>query len=501
MRAFLGLLSLVVSLDLGGCGGCNDDNKVGQLPDASPPPPDAPLDMAPPSPVTITVTDSGDPVMGLTVYFQESDSMLVRAAQTDADGKASAVVHAGGFVTVVQVTNPQPVRQVTANEGIPQGPDSQLTTFAAVKPGDDLHLDLHPVSPETDITFDLTVPDEQLGRTYTLYSSCGAQELQRPERRGLARRRGAGVGSGGTIPLTASVTLANCGATADLLVVSSDSETQAVTWLYKPAVAVADGVAVDLTDATYQDATDVTFTYNSVAPTITGLLVQRELRSSHGSLGFFTFPQTATTDPDTAIASVTVPLPGAAGLLEVTTSTDQPSAGNGQQTFVDWGGTGDYTIDYSAVALHGYASMPSADAGSHEIAWSEASGGVAPDFAFGTCFLQRDDDNGHNTWTWQIVAPSTPGQAKLTYPVLPTTIYDYNSSTDDQAPEVDRLTTVKAPGGYDAFRAHAFSLDPSSVVTGATGQIVFEDIFQQEFLGKAAAPRRSLFVRPVPRKR
>ena len=112
MRAFLGLSLVVVSLQLGACGGCNDNNGIGHLPDAPPPPPDVPpIDMAPPSPVTITVTDGGDPVMGLTVYFQESDSVLVSTAQTGADGKASAVVHAGAFVTVVQVF---PVPQVRA---------------------------------------------------------------------------------------------------------------------------------------------------------------------------------------------------------------------------------------------------------------------------------------------------------------------------------------------------------------------------------------------------
>src|ERR1041384_3843968 len=121
MRTFLGLLSLLVALDLAGCGGCNDDNKVGHLPDAPPPPPDGPMiDMAPTSPVTITVTDLGDPLMGVTVYFQEADSTLVRTAQTDAGGKASAVLHAGGFVTAVQVTQPQPVRAGAAFE-VPPG--------------------------------------------------------------------------------------------------------------------------------------------------------------------------------------------------------------------------------------------------------------------------------------------------------------------------------------------------------------------------------------------
>lgn len=500
MRAFLGLLSLVVSVGLGGCGGCNDNNNVGHLPDAPPAPDaplDAPLDMAPPGPVTVTVTQFGDPLMGLPVYFQESDSTLVRAALTGDDGTASAVLHAGGFVTVLQLP-PAQARASAPGEG-PPPPHTQLTTFAGVKGGDDLHLDLDPVALEsTDITFDLSVPDEGLGRRYTLYSSCGTQTLTRSLVR--AGGRAAGVGSGEVPPLTAPVTLTGCGGTADMLVVSSDSETQAVSWLYNPAVVVADGVAVNLTDA-YQDATDVTFTYTRVAPILDGLTVQRELRSAHGSLGFVTNLRTATPDIATAIASVTEPLPGAAGLLAVTTTTDQPNAGHGQQTFFEWGGTGDYTIDYPAVALHGYASTPSVDVDSHAVLWTEAGGGVAPDFVFGSYDLSRTDDNGLNTWSWQIVAPYTAGQGKLTYPRLPATIYDYNPATGEE-PALQRLTTVKAPGGYDAFRAHAFNVDPSNAVTGATGRIVFEEMFEPPVVdAKVTAPRRALSGRPVPRKR
>lgn len=487
--------SVVVCLGLGGCGGCNDNNGVGHLPDA-PPAPDAPLDtpidMAPLSPVTLTVTEGGDPLMGVTVYFQESDSTLVKAAQTGADGKASAVVHAGGFVTAVQVTLPQPTRQGSANEGLPQGPDSQLHTFAGVKPGDDLHLDLHPVTPETtDVTFDLSVPNEELGHTYTLYSSCGKQKLQ-PSDPGLVRRRSAGLGSGSATPVTATVTLTGCGGTADMLVVGGDDETLVHSWLYKPAVAVADEVAVDLTDA-YQNPTDVTFTYTGVPPIIDELTVQRELRSGRGSLEFFMGKRAATPDMDTGIASVTRPLPVAAGLLAVTTTTDFPNTGNGQQTFVEWGATGDYTLKYDEVALHGYASMPSADVSSHAIAWSEASGGVAPDFVFGSFDLERSGEEGLNTWSWQIVAPYTAGQAKLTYPVLPTTLYDYNPGAEEQ-PQVRQLTTVKAPGGYDAHRARAFNEDPALVITGATGRNVVEKMFD-------TSPRRGLSGRFAPRKR
>jgi hypothetical protein len=500
MRDFLVVASLMVSVGLGGCGGCNDSSSVGHLPDARPAPDaalDAPIDLPPPAPVTITVTQGGDPVMGLTVYFQESDSTPVRSMQTGVNGKAGAVMHAGGFVTVVQLFPVQPVRAGAPSEA-PPGPRSDLTTFAGVKEGDDLHLDLDPVTPEaTAITFDLSVPNEELGRTYTLYSSCGG-----PQKIGIgqgpvqAGQRAAGASAAAATPVTGSVTLAGCGGVADMLVIGTDAETQ--SWLYKPAVAVADGVPVALTDA-YQDSPDVHFTYTGVAPTINSLFWERELRSGRGSL-FFTGMQEAPRDVDTAMS--TMILPGPAGLLAVTMTIDAPTTGHGQQRFLEWGGDGDYTLDYSAAALHGYASTPSAEVGSHVIQWTEAGGGVAPDFVFGSCDLQRFDDNGLNTWSWQIVAPYTAGQAKLTYPVLPTTIYDYNPAAEER-PKVQRLTTVKAPGGYDAFRAHAFTLDrdPSSAITGATGRIVSEVMFEPRVETDRAAPRRALSGRSVPRKR
>jgi hypothetical protein len=264
------------------------------------------------------------------------------------------------------------------------------------------------------------------------------------------------------------------------------------SWLYEPAVAVADGVPVALADD-YQATTDVTFSYTGVASNLDDLSIVRELRSGRGNVAFFA----QTVSPDgTTTASLTEPLPVVAGLMAVTVTAENPSTGHGRQTVIELGGDGDYTLDFGAVALHGYASTPGADAGSHAIAWSEASGGVAPDFVAGSSTLQRAGDDGLNTWSWQIVAPYS-GQAKLTYPVLPTTLYDYNPAAEEQL-AVQQLTTIKAPGGYDAFRARAFNTDPVNAISGAPGRIVFEEMFEP--VVDAAAPRRSLFGRPIPRR-
>jgi hypothetical protein len=505
MRDFLVLSSLVVSLGLGGCGGCNDTNGVGHLPDASPALDaelDAPTDVATVDSVTITVTLGGSPKMGLTVFFQESDSALVRTMPTGADGKASAVLHAGGFVTVVRRTVPD------APSEAPPGPSSQLFTFAGVKPGDDLHLDLEPAAPElTEVTFDLSVPNEELGNTYKLYSSCGGPVTigvgQSPVRAGQGLAR---PGSAAATPVTGSVTLAGCGGTADMLVGSHDAEGGFLaSWQYQPAVTVANGLPVALTDA-YQETTDIHFTYTSVASTLHNVSFVRELWSGRGRL-ISTGLQATTLVDDTASATMLAPKP--AGLLQVVTTQDDPGAGHGRQSFIEWGGDEDYTLDYGGGVLHGYASRPSAEVGSHMIQWSEAEGGVAPDFVLGRYELTRFDDSGSNFWSWQIVAPYAAGQPKLTYPVLPTTIYDYNPAADEQV-DVQRLTTVKVPGGYDAFRAHAFTAireslfdgQPQFGITGAAGRIAIEEMFEPRVVDPgAAAPRRSMSGRPVPHKR
>src|SRR5262245_56512944 len=65
--------------------------------DALPTTPDAA-----PSAVTMTVTLRGATVPGTAVYFQNADSSLVLAATSDANGTASAMLAAGGYVTVIE---------------------------------------------------------------------------------------------------------------------------------------------------------------------------------------------------------------------------------------------------------------------------------------------------------------------------------------------------------------------------------------------------------------
>src|SRR3954469_5949811 len=120
---------LAVVLGLGGCGGCNDNNGVGRLPDASPPPPDA----MSPDEVSLAVIDQGVPAIGVAVYFLNADGSLASATVTDDTGSASAVVTAGGSVTAIRpfTTRPAPTVTVTVT-ATAIGDGDELRTFLAV---------------------------------------------------------------------------------------------------------------------------------------------------------------------------------------------------------------------------------------------------------------------------------------------------------------------------------------------------------------------------------
>jgi hypothetical protein len=438
-------------------GACGDDGGVGHLPDARPPPDTGGGELPPPR-VTVSVTLGSMPVMGQIVYFQNHDSTLVSEAQTNSGGNAAGVVDEGGFVTVIEPTPLFAEVEVT----------TRLATFTGVKPLDELHLDITPLgSLGAPVTFNVSVPNEQVGNTYTLYSTCGTADLGRGNSPAVA---GAVVAA----PLTASVTLLGCSGTADLLVLSTDVDGQLTGWQYQPDVTLAAGADVGFTGA-YLPPVDTTFTYTNLAASSTGLTVERELRTARGSL--YRSGQ-VTASPSGTMATVTIPMPAPAGAQAVTTTADQPATGNGRQTIVEWGAAdASYLVDYAGVALHDYATRPAFEPADHAIQWTEAAGG-APDFVLGTYRANRDDNVPHD-WIWRIVAPYTPGQPgshEVRYPRLPTGFYDFNPKAGDSS-SLDRLVTMKVPGGYDAARGLALDGNIPTSITGATGRIVYEEVF------------------------
>jgi hypothetical protein len=445
----------------------------------------------PAAPVVVTVTRRGSPAIGRPVYFQGADSSLVAEMMTGVDGKASAVLATGGFVTVIE---PEP-------DPPPPGLDvavisTHLSTFAEVRSGEQLHLDLGPPAATVTTTFDLTVPDEGLGRKYTLYSSCGQAEI-RPDIGTISAAPAPEAAVVATV--TGSVTLEGCNGTADMLVVSSESGGESgdrITGaLYQPGVAVADAVPVALT-GDYMAVNPTSFTYTTVPSGIDQLTVVRELRSVRGRL-FITDSSPALVDKTSSTATTTLVVPTPPNVEAVTTAVDQPTTGHGQQTFVEWGAaaSGAYTLDYGTVALRRYDTLASFDVATRAIAWTDINSGIEPSFVLGQVHAQRVDPEPAATvheWVWRIAAPYVTGQPKVAYPRLPTTIYDFNPVEGDQ-PVVEQLTTLRVPGGYEAARSHAFAVPPVEFL-GPNGRIVLEDLFTPviETIGTGAPPRPTL---------
>src|SRR5262245_15800099 len=107
--------------------GCGVPHRPNQPPDAQPP--DAPLDAFDPR-VKITVVDSNGPMQGIRIFFQNADSSVVLATDTDVDGIARTEMPPGGFVTAV-------LPYSRTHHEIPR---DDLYTFADVQPGDQLRV-------------------------------------------------------------------------------------------------------------------------------------------------------------------------------------------------------------------------------------------------------------------------------------------------------------------------------------------------------------------------
>ena len=461
---------------------CGDDGKTGLLADAPPltdariidgaPGIDGPaIDAAPidgtpidgPVPgVTVTVTLGGVPAPNVTVYFQSKDSATTATVATGIDGVATSPVEAGGFVTVVDPEPPPP--------GL-IGPTAHLATFAGVQPGDHLFRDVPLESAQgASVQFTISVPNEQQGYDYTLYSTCGTASIGRGNSPARARRpaRGRKAAAIAAEPLIANVELFGCGGRADLLVVGTDSDNFVRSWQYQANVAlVTEGT---VTFSSYQSPEDQTYSY-TVLDNTSNLHVTRELRTARGTL--YTIDTFASVEGSSGSLNVSMPTPEDA--IAITTTTDElnfPSSS--RPTIVEWGLNTSYTLDIPATRLHAYDDAPVLDIPGHAVTWIDQTAGQAPQLTITSTQNSRSDENGSHTWTWDLVAPWQAG--KVAYPVLPTTLFDFNPASNDE-PFVQRLTTAKVPGGYDAARPRVFAGDLQGGVAGASGQILVEDLF------------------------
>jgi hypothetical protein len=446
MRGFLAVSLVVVSLVLDGCGGCGDDGKGKQLPDAP-----MPIDMMPDMPpdmmaltVALTITNLGSPVPNVTVYFVNADDSVAKSAVTDATGTASTVMAAGGSVTAidpfaaVNPVAPSPAGGIT-------GPE--LRTFLGVKPGDHLFL----TRAIDQVSIPLNVPAVEGANRYSLFSTCGSQFSIIP---------GGGSGSG------TSVILENCHGGADIAILAishnGESPDEGIAGLYHADATVMDGHEIDLSGDEYQALTNLTFTFTNT-PDAT-LDVQHAPIAKHGAIGPFPVDMSG---PSGAIQEPT--------LTGVTKAVvDMVLVTNTRHEVVDWGAyTANYTLDLGSVLLSEFTAGPSFDLATSKLSWTEDGAGATADLSMVSAVFQRTEPN-FKQWHWALAAPH-PAATEIKLPKLPTDLFDWNPTTGDSVTP-GPVTNAKLPGGYDAVRAHIFDIVErgrfSDYVAGASGRAV-----------------------------
>lgn len=447
MRGSVIVSSLVVGfgLGLGGCGGCNDSNSVGHLPDAAPP-----ADAMPPDAVSLAVIDHGVPAVGVTVYFLNADGSVAKAAVTDGDGIATAVITTGGSVTAIRpFTTPPPPAGAFA-------PD-ELRTFLGVKPGD--HLVLSQAATDTvTVTFDAAAPDGgDFNTSYQVLTTCGAGV-------NTLDPGGSSNGSGSPDP-GSTFDLQNCHGAADIAVMASGGGLDAPQGLYHANATLPPGgnAMVSLRDDAYAELTDVTFTYTN-APDAT-ITVLHSPVLPNGFLGPYSATADSTTDNSATISEVAVP-----AAMEV---IDSSLTLNNLHEVVDWGPYSTvYTLDLDNVLLREVTDGPTFDVATGKISWTEATSGATPSLTIAGILVTREDPFAK--WHWEIVAPYSPSGIVL--PHLPTDSMNWMPLPTDDPVTVDPIQNIEVTGGYDAVRSHILNihdeLGPTGYVIGNAGRAV-----------------------------
>lgn len=342
------------------------------------------------------------------VYFQNADSTLVMSATLDPDGNASAVMAAGGFVTLVE----------------PDGQDFAVTTWAGVKPGDQLVFDRVPrVFVSTSITIPVDVGHDVTH--YIVYSTCGGYAM------------GAQPPSDTTVAVM--LRFASC-PSVDLMVMGVDANEHAKVSFYVPDQLLTPNGSLDLSSKTYSPTVPRTYTVtNNPNPTL-------EIHVAHdywtakrvmsGQPGLFSI----TGNP--ATGSQDLPALPAGGFDSVEFKQNLPHA---QLKLIDWGGTGaDFAFDWTSSVLPQLQTSPQYDFASHTVTWTTVPGGATPDFGGAMLGVRR----GGVRWTWENFGPSTDS---ATFPILPTDLADLNVVASDMM-SIEYIDLLKTPGGWDAAR-------------------------------------------------
>jgi hypothetical protein len=385
-------------------------------------PADGAPDGGPRSPVTLDVLRGTRPVAGVHVYFLNPDDTVAATVDTDAAGRASAVVADGGSVTVLDAfapAQPDPTRAL------------ELRTYAGVKAGD--HLRVTQRDP-AEIAVTVKAPPLADRHRYDVLTTCGTGSLS-------------GFQSTGTILLS------GCQGIADVLVVATATAGTDRLALYHAGAAVSDGGTVDLTAETFRPQRDTTFHFSNLPGDATGVSALHGFVTEHGTLGFNDVVFDGSSGDVHGDATVSFPVPdidNVSALIDFTVdvrlhhvvTVHRPLAAS-------------YELDVSGLLLPERSAAPHYDAASRRILWEDAPGGVAPNLALAVLSVTPAAMRSAaptQPWTWQLVAPATAAAVQI--PALPTDVNTWVPAATDNVGA--NVVTARHPGGYDAIRGRVF---------------------------------------------
>jgi hypothetical protein len=428
--------ALLFACVLGACGGGGHHTS-----DASPY--DAPADTLPISGdagatgVTLLITTGGEPVANVATLFLDAQDRQVAAVTTDASGKASAIVGAGGSVTAV----------------IAQGPDvDHLTTFTNVQPGDTLMLVLAPPGAAASAPITISAPTNAGADHYNLFPSCGMQA--------------------GSIDGQFSFTPVGCtGDTVDIVIASGNSQDDATI----SGFLVAQGLSAKSDNAlsgTFSAPLAQQFAYTGIPNVLAALETRAVVLGANGPT--YAGADTHALAANETSATTTAVMPDTSLPDEVATTLYPRDTELGEQTVYDvvTATNAPYSLDVSQAMLPRYIAAPAYDATSHSVGWGEAPGVVQPDLVRVRIHAYRDDIPSGRSWTWEIA--STRNATTITFPTLPPLDGFSFMPVATDAVGVDELTTVSVPGGFGAVRTHPFDV-PTSPLT--SGRAVVETLY------------------------
>lgn len=409
---------------------CGDDGNHSTIKDAPVNPSDDASIDAPPTngKVRVTVTN---PTANSVAYFQNSDSTVVATTPLDANGDASAMMNAGGFVTVVQ----------------PSGTDYTVATWADVKPGDHLLLG-NASSAGVGFTMTAIVPVDTSHTLagYQVSSSCGG---------------GAAAQGTSTTTVTAELAFNHDCMHADVMVTGIDAFQHALSWFYVADELVAANGTLDYTTKLYAPTQVRNYQLINNPDPSSLITLNHQYTTDKGTIFATSSPVVMTLTNPANGSQQMPPLPQDASNLIVVTQ----NVGVNLRQLIEWStDVDDYELNWGMNMLPQFASAtpPVFDVAAHTINWTTTGAGAGGDYSGAGIAVTR----GAMHWTWRAYGPSS-GSRKL--PVLPTDLADLNVVATDTT-RVGFVGLARSPGDWDAARANIMQGPPSP--SGTAGQIL-----------------------------